>query len=66
MFPVLDDSIIDIGSRHLPAMYVLQDLGSLIGLRCRAGDDVLRLAAWSLKPRCRTGWSRAASASCGC
>lgn len=32
MFPVLDDSIIDIGSRHLPAMYVLQDLGSLIGL----------------------------------
>jgi hypothetical protein len=32
MFPVLDDSIIDVGSRHLPAMYVLQDLGSLIGL----------------------------------
>jgi len=31
MFPVLDDTI-DIGSRHLPAMYVLQDLGSLIGL----------------------------------
>lgn len=32
MFPVLDDSLIDIGSRHVPAMYVLQDLGSLIGL----------------------------------
>jgi Domain of unknown function (DUF4184) len=32
MFPVLDDSIIDLGTRHLPAMYVLQDLGSLIGL----------------------------------
>jgi hypothetical protein len=32
MFPVLDDSIIDIGARHLPAIYLLQDLGSLIGL----------------------------------
>ena len=32
MFPMLDDSLIDIGSRHIPAMYVLQDLGSLIGL----------------------------------
>jgi hypothetical protein len=32
MFPVLDDSIIEVGSRHIPAMYVLQDLGSLIGL----------------------------------
>jgi hypothetical protein len=32
MFPVLDDSIIDFGSRHLPAIYVMQDLGSLIGL----------------------------------
>jgi hypothetical protein len=31
MFPVLDDTL-DIGSRHIPAMYVLQDLGSLIGL----------------------------------
>jgi hypothetical protein len=31
MFPVLDDSI-EVGSRHLPAIYVLQDLGSLIGL----------------------------------
>jgi len=31
MFPVLDDTI-DIGSRHVPATYVLQDLGSLIGL----------------------------------
>jgi hypothetical protein len=32
MFPVLDDSIIEVGSRHLPTLYVLQDLGSLIGL----------------------------------
>lgn len=32
MFPVLDDSIIEVGSRHVPAMYVLQDLGSLVGL----------------------------------
>jgi hypothetical protein len=32
MFPVLDDSLFDIGSRHVPAMYVLQDLGSLLGL----------------------------------
>jgi hypothetical protein len=32
MFPVLDDTIVDIGSRHLPAVYVMQDLGSLIGL----------------------------------
>lgn len=32
MFPVLDDSIIEVGSRHIPAMYVLQDLGSLLGL----------------------------------
>jgi hypothetical protein len=31
MFPVLDDTL-DIGSRHIPATYVLQDLGSLIGL----------------------------------
>jgi cytochrome c oxidase assembly factor CtaG len=32
MFPVLDDSIIDIGRRHVPAVYVMQDLGSAIGL----------------------------------
>jgi hypothetical protein len=32
MFPVLDDSLIDIGSRHIPAMYMLQDLGSILGL----------------------------------
>jgi Domain of unknown function (DUF4184) len=32
MFPVLDDSIIEIGWRHVPAMYALQDLGSLLGL----------------------------------
>lgn len=32
MFPVLDDSIIDIGRRHVPAVYLMQDLGSVIGL----------------------------------
>jgi hypothetical protein len=32
MFPVLDESIMEIGWRHVPAMYVLQDLGSLLGL----------------------------------
>ncbi len=32
MFPLLDDSNIDFGSRHLPAIYALQDLGSVIGL----------------------------------
>ena len=32
MFPVLDDTIFDLGSRHLPAIYVLQDLGSFLGL----------------------------------
>jgi hypothetical protein len=32
MFPLLDDSIIDIGRRHVPAVYVMQDLGSLVGL----------------------------------
>jgi hypothetical protein len=32
MFPVLDESIIDIGRRHVPGIYVMQDLGSLVGL----------------------------------
>jgi hypothetical protein len=44
MFPVLDDSIIDIGSRHLPAIYVMQDLGSVIGLAA-----VLAMAGYSLR-----------------
>lgn len=44
MFPVLDDSVIDIGSRHLPAIYVLQDLGSLIGLAA-----VLAMMAYGLR-----------------
>jgi len=44
MFPVLDDSIIDIGSRHLPAIYVMQDLGSLIGL-----GAVLAMVGYSLR-----------------
>jgi hypothetical protein len=32
LFPVLDDSIIDFGSRRMPAIYVMQDLGSILGL----------------------------------
>lgn len=44
MFPVLDDSIIDIGSRHMPAIYVLQDVGSLIGLAA-----VLAMMAYGLR-----------------
>ncbi|HEY2781277.1 MAG TPA: DUF4184 family protein [Steroidobacteraceae bacterium] len=44
MFPVLDDSIIDIGSRHLPAIYVMQDLGSLLGLAA-----VLLMVGYSLR-----------------
>jgi hypothetical protein len=44
MFPVLDDSIIDIGGRHLPAIYAMQDLGSVIGLAA-----VLAMAAYSLR-----------------
>jgi Domain of unknown function (DUF4184) len=32
MFPALDDSIVEIGWRHVPAIYALQDLGSLLGL----------------------------------
>ena len=44
MFPVLDDSIIDIGSRHVPAIYVMQDLGSLVGL-----GAVLAMAGYSLR-----------------
>jgi uncharacterized protein DUF4184 len=44
MFPVLDDSIIDIGGRHVPAIYVMQDLGSLIGLAA-----VLAMVGYSLR-----------------
>ncbi|HEY2465716.1 MAG TPA: DUF4184 family protein [Steroidobacteraceae bacterium] len=32
MFPVLDDSLFEFGSRRIPAHFVLQDLGSLLGL----------------------------------
>jgi hypothetical protein len=32
MFPVLDDSIFDIGRRHVPGIYLLQDLCSVLGL----------------------------------
>ena len=44
MFPVLDESLIDVGGRHIPAMYVLQDLGSLIGL-----GAVLLMMAYGLR-----------------
>jgi hypothetical protein len=44
MFPVIDDTIVDIGTRHLPATYVLQDLGSLIGLAA-----VLGMVCYSLR-----------------
>jgi hypothetical protein len=44
MFPVLDDSIIDIGRRHVPAIYVMQDLGSLIGLAA-----VLAMVGYALR-----------------
>ena len=44
MFPVLDDSIIDIGTRHVPAIYVMQDLGSIFGLAA-----VLAMAGYSLR-----------------
>jgi hypothetical protein len=45
MFPVLDDSIIDIGRRHVPGIYVMQDLGSLIGLAA-----VLAMICYALRP----------------
>jgi hypothetical protein len=44
MFPVLDDSIIDIGRRHVPGIYLLQDLGSLLGLAA-----VLAMVCYALR-----------------
>jgi Domain of unknown function (DUF4184) len=44
MFPVLDDSIVDIGRRHVPGIYVMQDLGSLIGLAA-----VLAMVCYALR-----------------
>jgi hypothetical protein len=44
MFPVLDDTIFELGSRHLPAIYVMQDLGSLFGLVA-----VLAMAAYGFR-----------------
>jgi len=32
MFPMLDDPILEVGKRHIDAVRLLQDLGSLIGL----------------------------------
>jgi Domain of unknown function (DUF4184) len=32
MFPLLDEWVIGIGHRHLPAVYFMQDFGSLVGL----------------------------------
>jgi hypothetical protein len=45
MFPVLDESIIDLGRRHVPAMYVMQDLSSLIGMAA-----VLAVVCYALRP----------------
>jgi Domain of unknown function (DUF4184) len=45
LFPVLDDSIIDIGRRHVPGIYVMQDLGSLLGLAA-----VLAMVCYALRP----------------
>jgi uncharacterized protein DUF4184 len=45
LFPVLDESIIDIGRRHVPGIYVLQDLGSLIGFAA-----VLAMVCYALRP----------------
>jgi hypothetical protein len=44
MFPVLDDSIFDIGRRHVPGIYVMQDLGSLMGLTA-----VLAMVCYALR-----------------
>jgi hypothetical protein len=43
MFPALDESI-DIGHRHIPAVYVLQDLGSVVGLAA-----VLAMVGYALR-----------------
>ena len=45
LFPALDDSIIDIGRRHVPGIYLLQDLGSLIGFAA-----VLAMVCYALRP----------------
>jgi hypothetical protein len=45
LFPVLDESIIDIGRRHVPGIYVMQDLGSLLGLAA-----VLAMVCYALRP----------------
>jgi Domain of unknown function (DUF4184) len=45
MFPVLDESIFDIGRRHVPGIYVLQDLSSLLGLAA-----VLAMLCYALRP----------------
>jgi hypothetical protein len=45
MFPALDDVILDIGHRHIPAVYVMQDLGSVVGLAA-----VLAMVCYALRP----------------
>jgi Domain of unknown function (DUF4184) len=37
MFPLLDEWVVGIGHRHLPAVYFMQDLGSLVGLAVALG-----------------------------
>jgi hypothetical protein len=44
MFPVLDDSIIDIGRRHVPGIYLLQDFSSLLGMAA-----VLAMVGYALR-----------------
>jgi Domain of unknown function (DUF4184) len=44
MFPVLDESIVDIGRRHVPGIYLMQDLGSLLGLAA-----VLAMVGYALR-----------------
>jgi len=50
MFPVLDDSLIDIGRRHVPGIYVMQDLGSLLGLAAVLGMVCYALRRGSQRP----------------
>jgi hypothetical protein len=64
MFPALDDAIVDIGRRHIPAIYVLQDLGSVVGLAAVLAMVIYALRAGSqpavpnrpVAPGERAGW----------
>ncbi len=45
MFPMLDEPVLEIGRRHIDAVRLMQDLGSLVGLII-----VLALIAYGLRP----------------